>query len=171
MIRKVIYMQNLIICFGLGIMVAAIIVGIIVFMICRKKEKRVQYYIHSFKDCFREKQDIRLTMLTLLEKYKKNSKEAEALKAGLYYLDKSILQDSINGRWKPYTSIIVKIGDNSTLAYVEDAYRMYRDYMVYLFDDDRVDKIHSQSIHFVWKNRQGIIALPKKGESDMRGGE
>ena len=23
-------------------------------------------------------------------------------------------------------------------AYVEDAYRMYRDYMVYLFDDDRV---------------------------------
>ena len=45
---------------------------------------------------------------------------------------------SINGRWIPYTSIIVKIGDNSTLAYVEDAYRMYRDYMVYLFDDDRV---------------------------------
>ena len=55
-------MQNLIICFGLGIMVAAIIVGIIVFMICRKKEKRVQYYIHSFKDCFREKQDIRLKL-------------------------------------------------------------------------------------------------------------
>ena len=118
-------MQNLIICFGLGIIVAAIIVGIIVFMICRKKE------------------DIRLTMLTLLEKYKKNSKEAEALKAGLYYLDKSILQD--------YDSAL--------------------EYIARLFDDDRVDKIHSQSIHFVWKNRQGIIALPKKGESDMRGGE
>lgn len=103
----------------------------------------MQYYIHSFKDCFREKQDIRLTMLTLLEKYKKNSKEAEALKAGLYYLDKSILQD--------YDSAL--------------------EYIARLFDDDRVDKIHSQSIHFVWKNRQGIIALPKKGESDMRGGE
>lgn len=143
MIRKGIYMRDLIIYFGIGIMVAAIIVGAIVFIVCSKKEKKVQFYIQSFKDCFREKQDIRLTMLALIEKYKKNSKEAEALKAGLYYLDTSILQD--------YDSAL--------------------EYIARLFDDDRVDAIHSQSILLVWKKRQGIMALPKKEESNMGGGE
>ena len=101
-------------------MVAAIIVGIIVFMICRKKEKRVQYYIHSFKDCFREKQDIRLTMLTLLEKYKKNSKEAEALKAGLYYLDKSILQD-----YDSALEYIARLLDDDRVRYIPKVFILY----------------------------------------------
>lgn len=65
-------------------------------------------------------------MLSMLKKYKKRSKEAQALKAGLYYLDNSILQDY-----------------DSALSYIS-----------YLFDDDGIDQLHNKCIKIVWKMRQ-----------------
>lgn len=80
-------MQDLIIYFGVGIASAGTVVGLIAFCLHRKKKKKVAFYIESFNNYFRKNRDIRLTMLSMLKKYKKRSKEAQALKAGLYYLD------------------------------------------------------------------------------------
>ena len=78
-------MQDLIIYFGVGIASAGTVVGLIAFCLHRKKKKKVAFYIESFNNYFRKNRDIRLTMLSMLKKYKKRSKEAQALKAGLYY--------------------------------------------------------------------------------------
>lgn len=111
-------------------------------MFASKKEKKVAFYIESFNNYFRKNRDIRLTMLSMLKKYKKRSKEAQALKAGLYYLDNSILQDY-----------------DSALSYIS-----------YLFDDDGIDQLHNKCIKIVWKMRQDVKALPKIEDTETEEG-
>lgn len=135
-------MQDLIICLGVGIISAVITVGLIAFCSHRKKEKRVAFYLESFKEYFHENRDIRLTMQAMLKKYKKRSKEAQALKAGLYYLDHSVLQNY-----------------DSALSYIS-----------YLFDDDRIDQLHNKSIKIIWQMRRDVKALPKIEDSGTEEG-
>lgn len=135
-------MQDLIIYFGIGIVSAGAVVGLVAFCLHRKKKKKITFYIESFKECFRKNRDIRLTMLSMLKKYKKGSKEAQALKAGLYYLDNSILQDY-----------------DSALSYIS-----------YLFDDDRIDQLHNKCIETIWKKRQDVKALPKMEDTEAEEG-
>ena len=66
-------MQDLIIYFGVGIASAGTVVGLIAFCLHRKKKKKVAFYIESFNNYFRKNRDIRLTMLSMLKKYKKRS--------------------------------------------------------------------------------------------------
>lgn len=135
-------MQDLIIYFGVGIASEGTVVGLIAFCLHRKKKKKVAFYIESFNNYFRKNRDIRLTMLSMLKKYKKRSKEAQALKAGLYYLDNSILQDY-----------------DSALSYIS-----------YLFDDDGIDQLHNKCIKIVWKMRQDVKALPKIEDTETEEG-
>ena len=135
-------MQDLIIYFGVGIASAGTVVGLIAFCLHRKKKKKVAFYIESFNNYFRKNRDIRLTMLSMLKNYKKGSKEAQALKAGLYYLDNSILQDY-----------------DSALSYIS-----------YLFDDDGIDQLHNKCIKIVWKMRQDVKALPKIEDTETEEG-
>lgn len=116
---------------GLG--VAVLIIGVGFFINYKRKEKKILKYKESFEDSFLKNNDIRQTMTDMLAIYKKGAL-ADAIKAGLYYLDHSILRDY-----------------DTALGFIERE-----------LDDDRIDALHSQCIMTVWRNRQKLYTLPNK---------
>lgn len=122
----------------IGAGVAVSIVGLGLFINYKRKEKKVLKYKENFEKLFAENRDIRQTMSNLLGTYKKNSTESDAIKAGLYYLDHSVLQDY-----------------DTALEFITTA-----------FDDDRIEELHKDSIVAIWQMRQKTYSLPNKEVSD-----
>lgn len=119
-----------------------ILIPIILIIFCfvfprYKKKKKAKMYISLFKNFFMESKDIRKTMEQLLQNYKRKSPEALALRAGIYYLDVSMLKD----------------------------YKTALQYMYYVFEDtayaDAIEKLHISAIEYVRRLRTQS-ALPQK---------
>lgn len=128
-------LEQEIIIYGIaGVGLAVIVIGLGVFIKHKRKEKKIKKYKTNFIEVFKKKKDIRQTMIDMLNIYKKNSAEAKALKAGLYYLDHSMLSDY-----------------GTALSYIE-----------YLFDDNSIDELHKKCIVIVWQKRSNILALTDK---------
>lgn len=128
--------QSIIIYGVAGFGVTVILIGVGFFIKHKCKERKIQKYKNKFIALFTKTKDVRQTMQGLLSIYRKNSAEAKALKAGLYYLDHSILRDY-----------------DSALSYIE-----------YLLDDDRVDEMHKKCIMTIWQERQKALVILDKGD-------
>lgn len=127
------FSQEIIIYGAAGLGFAIVVIGLGCFINHKRREKKIQKYKESFEASFTNSKDIRQTMEDMLHIYKKGA-VAKALKAGLYYLDHSILQDY-----------------GSALGFIE-----------YVFDDDRIDTLHKHCIMSVWQNRQKSLVLLDK---------
>lgn len=126
--------QSIIIYGFVGLGITVVLIGVVFFIKRKCKERKIQKYKNNFIALFTKTKDIRQTMLGLLSIYKKNSAEAKALKAGLYYLNHSILRDY-----------------ESALNYIE-----------YLLDDDRIDELHKKCIMTIWQERQKALVILDK---------
>lgn len=124
--------KDLVFYLAIGVIVSILIFCIGLFLSGRKKEKKILFYGENYRKVFWKTKDIRQTMTELTTLYKKNSKEAQALKAGLFYLDRSLIKDY-----------------STALSYIEE-----------VMDDDRIDKLHKDSIDMIRKTK--ILSLPKK---------
>lgn len=82
-----------------GIIMTVIGLGMfIVFIICTiydiySMKKREAKYLNNFTEAYYASHDIKKTMEKIRSLYKDREKEAQAIDAGLYYLDHSLLRD------------------------------------------------------------------------------